>query len=97
MSDGAHRFEADEDAREGRDGYDEPVTADEMTAKLAADFGIDPAVLARECEMYAWHFAEIIACHRRFDRFKGRPYGDEYRRHAAELILNDGRAGVPDQ
>ena len=60
MSDGAHRFE-DDDALQGRDGDDEPVTAEEMTAKLAADFGVDPAVLARECEMYAWHFAEIIA------------------------------------
>ena len=30
MSDGAHRFEDDDDAPQGRDGDDEPVTADEM-------------------------------------------------------------------
>ena len=96
MSDSSPRFE-DDGAPPGRDGFDEPVTADEMIAKLAADFGVDPAVITRECEMYAWHVTEIIACHRRFDRFKGRPYGLEFRQQLVELIINDGRSGVPDQ
>ena len=96
MSEERHRFE-DDDALQGRDGDDEPVTADEMIAKLAADFGVDPAVITRECEMYAWHCAEIIACHRRFDRFKGHPYGVEFRQQFAEFVINDGRAGGPDR
>ena len=96
MSDGMHEFE-DDDALQGRDGDDEPVTADEMIAKLAANFGVHPRVIAAECEEYARHLKAIIATHRRFDLFKGPAYGAEYRRWVAQMIVSDGRAGAPGQ
>ena len=94
MSDGTWGIDA---GLSRRDGHDMPVTASEMTAKLAADMGMDSAELDEECRRYAWHLTEMFACHQRLDRVKGTDYGDEYRRRAAQMILTDGRAHEPDQ
>ena len=74
-----------------------PVTAAEMVAKMAAELGVDPAVLNEECQRYAWHMNALIGCHQRFDVMKGPDYGAEFRRHAAHMIVTDGQAREPDR
>ena len=93
MSDGVRGFGGDGMINDG----DGRVTAPEMVAKLAADLGVEPAVIEEECQLYAWHLTELLACHRRFDLMKGADYGDTYRRAVAQMILTDGRAHVPDR
>jgi hypothetical protein len=91
MSDGAQRLDVDDDDR--RDGDAGAVSADEMIARMAAAAGLDPATVAHECDLYAWHMNELIAAHRRLDAVTRQPQ-DEWRQWAAQMIINDGRGGI---